>query len=294
MRDARGAPSTRTITFSCRDHESSVQFVRARPHVDARRAPRTCGASGRGRRPRRASRPASASIASGVDSGGGGTGIGPGMVDVEERAAPRRRAAARPAAPPATSASGRALHADVVEREVEGRAGACDESATSRATSPGAWPPSVSVVSSTATRARRRRRAWLPCRRASAPGSARAPRRESTSPSVGCGGTSSCAAATPKRLASTEPSALTFISPNPGSPSIRRRRSVAVRGLGPHPRRVAAVLLGDDRARAPARAWPCCRGSGAPRASRGTRRRAVPAPWPRSPPRRGRRAAAAA
>ena len=42
---------------------------------------------------------------------------------------------------------------------------------------------------------------------------------ESTSPSVGCEGTSGSASATPKRLASTEPSALTFISPKPGSAS---------------------------------------------------------------------------
>ena len=42
---------------------------------------------------------------------------------------------------------------------------------------------------------------------------------ESTSPSVGCEGTSGSASSTPKRLASTEPSALTFISPKPGSAS---------------------------------------------------------------------------
>src|SRR5579884_89828 len=48
---------------------------------------------------------------------------------------------------------------------------------------------------------------------------------ESTTPSVGWFGTSGSAFFTPKRLASTAPSDLIFISPKPGSAAIRPRRS---------------------------------------------------------------------
>ena len=58
-----------------------------------------------------------------------------------------------------------------------------------------------------------RRLASPPCGRASSPGSRAAPAGESTSPSVGCVGTSGFATSTPKRFASTEPSAITFIGP---------------------------------------------------------------------------------
>ena len=59
--------------------------------------------------------------------------------------------------------------------------------------------------------------------------------------------------------ASTEPSAFTFISPKPGSASIRRRRSSA---SAPPSRRAAAFpsySLGDELRRAPGRAAPCSR-----------------------------------
>ena len=62
------------------------------------------------------------------------------------------------------------------------------------------------------------------------------------------GGTSSCAASTPNRFASTEPSAFTFISPKPGSASILRRSSVAVASVAPEALGVAVVLVGDERA----------------------------------------------
>ena len=51
---------------------------------------------------------------------------------------------------------------------------------------------------------------------------------ESTSPSVGCPGTSGSASATPKRRASTAAVETTFICPNPGSASRFARSSSGV------------------------------------------------------------------
>ena len=65
------------MTFSCRDHESSVQFVDPVHTASPSRTTNLwCMRSGMPAIPRVAT--GSASIASGVVSGGGGTGIGPG------------------------------------------------------------------------------------------------------------------------------------------------------------------------------------------------------------------------
>ena len=65
------------MTFSWRDHESSVQFVDPVHTASPSRTTNLwCMRSGTPATPR--VEMGSASIASGVDSGGGGTGIGPG------------------------------------------------------------------------------------------------------------------------------------------------------------------------------------------------------------------------
>ena len=82
------------------------------------------------------------------------------------------------------------------------------------------------------------------------------------------------AAFTPNCFASTEPSALTFISPKPGSAWMFARSSLALRGVCPDARRVAAVALADMRGQFPD---PLCHfpGEAVPAASRG---RQAPAP----------------
>ena len=99
----------------------------------------------------------------------------------------------------------------------------------------------------------RSRRASLPCARASSPGSLSTRRGESTSPSVGCDGVKLYGAtSTPNRFASTAESALTFISPKPGSAEIRL--------LGGRPRRTPRARAATRRRRtrprrAPQRSW---------------------------------------
>ncbi len=66
------------MTFSWRDHESSVQFVEPAQHRFAVAHDELVVHEVGDARDRRASATGSASIASGVVSGGGGTGIGPG------------------------------------------------------------------------------------------------------------------------------------------------------------------------------------------------------------------------
>ena len=76
-RASAGASSTRTITFSCRLHESSVQFVEPdQTSVASRTTNLWCIRSGMPAIARVGT--GRASIASGLVSGGGGTGIGPG------------------------------------------------------------------------------------------------------------------------------------------------------------------------------------------------------------------------
>ena len=72
-----GEPSTRTITFSWRLHESSVQLVEPdQTSVPSRTTYLWCIRSGTPAIARVGT--GSASIASGLVAGGGGTGIGPG------------------------------------------------------------------------------------------------------------------------------------------------------------------------------------------------------------------------
>ncbi len=66
-----------------------------------------------------------------------------------------------------------------------------------------------------------------PCTHVSLPGSARAPPVSRRRRASGELGTSSCACGTPYRFASTEPSAVIFICPKPGSSPIRLRKSSA-------------------------------------------------------------------
>ena len=76
-RASAAQPSTRTITFSWRLHESSVQFVEPdQTSVASRTTNLWCIRSGMPAIARVGT--GSASIASGLVSGGGGTGIGPG------------------------------------------------------------------------------------------------------------------------------------------------------------------------------------------------------------------------
>ena len=72
-----GEPSTRTITFSCRLHESSVQFVDpVQTSVASRTTYLWCMRSGMPAIARVGM--GSAAIAWAIVLGGGGTGIGPG------------------------------------------------------------------------------------------------------------------------------------------------------------------------------------------------------------------------
>ncbi len=99
--------STVTMTFSCRDQESSVQFVEpVHTDVPSRTTNLWCMRSGIPATPRVVI--GRASIASGVASGGGGTGIGPGWSTLyrSRTSTPRWTAsssAARTSAPPSVS-----------------------------------------------------------------------------------------------------------------------------------------------------------------------------------------------
>ena len=78
---ASSGESTTTITFSWRAHESSVQFVEP-VQTDRGRGRRTCGASGRARPAIGNASTGSDSISASSGEDGGGTGIGPRVVDV--------------------------------------------------------------------------------------------------------------------------------------------------------------------------------------------------------------------
>ena len=84
-----------------------------------------------------------------------------------------------------------------------------------------------------------------PCARAWPPGSRRAPAPSRRRRASGATARASLAAFTPKRLASTAPSALTFISPKPGSASMLARSCCSVLCVLPHAGRVAVVLVAD-------------------------------------------------
>ena len=119
--------------------------------------------------------------------------------------------------------------------------------ATSRAIALGVCPPSVSVVSSRATQALRRRFSGLPCTRASAPGRPRAP-RASPRPRAS-GGTGRAPAAERRQSASRAPSRGFHLHlAEPGQPGDAAARGRRRRRLRPDPRGVAAVLVGDHGA----------------------------------------------
>ena len=132
-----------------------------------------------------------------------------------------------------------------------------------------------------------------PCRRASPPGTPRAPRpsrrrRASGSRHEPVG------SATPKRFESVAPSAITFMSPKPGSARIRRSSSAESVAVGPDAGRVAVVVLRDRRAERLDALRHAAGEAVDGRAFAKERRRARPGPSPRSGRRRGGRAAAAA
>ncbi len=89
-------------------------------------------------------------------------------------------------------------------------------------------------------------RAARPCGRASRPGSARAPRASRRRRASGDSVRAVAATSTSNRFASTEPSAVTFIGPKPGSAPIRFFRSVPSAASLPDPRGVATVILAHD------------------------------------------------
>src|SRR5207344_923363 len=129
--------------------------------------------------------------------------------------------------------AGIGLEADVVQRDVE-RPARIGEEAGDAPCDVGGPLPSVSQrveLDSRRDRARRHpvgaaARIAALCARFAAWYSASAA-GESILPRQGCSGTSSCAASIPNCSASTEPSPVIFISPNPGSAPILFRRSAA-------------------------------------------------------------------
>ena len=124
-----------------------------------------------------------------------------------------------------------------------------------------------------------------PCGRASAPGSPRAPRGESTSPRLSCGGANSSqpGGRTPRRFASTPIDRARLHLADAGQ---REQAPLEVGAVAARPSRRAAASppysLAIARADAPARAGPCWPGSGAAPASPGRPPRARPDPSPRS------------
>ena len=97
---------------------------------------------------------------------------------------------------------------------------------------------------------------------------------ESTSPSVGWGGTSRRRGDARNASRARRPSELTFICPKPGSAAEVGPQLVRVRWRPPHPRRVAVVALLDVTARSWTRSAIVPGSDGSP-VSRGTRSRSV-------------------
>ena len=179
--------------------------------------------------------------------------------------------------------------ARVAEARRRGRAADLRRRAGRAWASARAWTPSASAASrprarpassrcSSSGRSRPAPSTTPPCGPAWPPGSRPAPPAESTSPRVGCGGTSSCAASTPKCLASTARHRLDLHLAEAGQRGQVGAQRAGVRGVGPHAGGVAVrrCRAGARPGRAPGR--PSSRGSGGRRA------------WPGTPA-RGRRSA---
>ena len=249
LRERRVRPSTRTITFSWRLHESSVQFVEPdQTSVPSRTTNLWCIRSGtpgdRARRHRqRLDR-------LGPRLGRRRHGDRPGVVDVVDEP-DRDPALLRREERREDERAGVGLEADVVDGDVEARPSRLRGTSRARARSrsgSGRRPSASAARSASLRRSLRAARAMR--RLAGALGRlvvGRAPPGESTSPRPRAAARTppSPAGVTPRRFASTPTSVRAFISPIPGSAEQALLEVGAVARAGPDRGRVAAVLARD-------------------------------------------------
>ena len=222
-----------TMTFSCRDHESSVQFVDPAQTASPSRttnlwcmrsgtpAIRACldrerlDRLGRGlRRRRHRDRPRVGDV---VERGGRRRRAAPPRAGMRARAPPRRSRSGRRRAR-CRASSARVRGTRDAARDVGGALAAVGQ--RRRASIGAGGEPDVTPVGGCgAERGLVRALRRLVLREVLG----RVDLRRDT----GSSGTSSCAASTPKWSASTEPKPVIFIFPKPGSAPIRLRRSAA-------------------------------------------------------------------